>query len=86
MLAFKAFLDDDEFTFFLRLDENIKKSDKSYKIARAKVAEEAKKAGVNFLHACMHKFRHWEVRAEKFSKQQLEKWIMRTEVKKNGER
>jgi len=48
MLAFKEFLDDDDFTFFLRLDENIKKSDRPYKIARALVAKEAKEAGVSF--------------------------------------
>jgi hypothetical protein len=49
MLAFKALLDDDDFTFFLRLDENLKKSDRSYKVTRAQVAQEAKEAGVPFL-------------------------------------
>jgi hypothetical protein len=49
MLAFKAFLDDNEFMFFLRLDENPKKSDKPYKLSRAQVAKEAAKAGISFL-------------------------------------
>ena len=49
MLAFKESLDDNDFTFFLRLDENPKKSDKPYKIARAQVAKEAKQAGISFL-------------------------------------
>jgi len=49
MLAFKEYLDDDEFHFFIRLDENRKNSKKLFKIARAKVAKEAKEAGINFL-------------------------------------
>jgi len=49
MLAFKKYLDDDEFYFFIRLDENRKKSNRPFKIARAKVAKEAKKAGIDFL-------------------------------------
>lgn len=49
MLAFKEYLDDREFHFFIRLDENRKNSKEPLKIARAKVAKEAKKAGINFL-------------------------------------
>ena len=49
MLAFKEYLDDHEFTFFIRLDENIKNSEKAYKIARGRVAQEAAKAGISFL-------------------------------------
>jgi len=49
MLTFKEFLDDNDFTFFLRLDENIKKSDKPYRMRRAQVAKEAREAGISFL-------------------------------------
>jgi hypothetical protein len=49
MLSFKKYLDGDDFAFFLRLDENVAKSDRPYKIARAAVAREAKEAEMNFL-------------------------------------
>jgi len=49
MLSFKEYLDDDDFTFFLRLDENVKKLNRPYKTARAAVARGAKEAGMNFL-------------------------------------
>lgn len=49
MLTFKEYLDDREFHFFIRLDENRKNSNEASKVARAKVAEEAKKSGINFL-------------------------------------
>jgi len=49
MLAFKEYLDDHEFHFFIRLDENRKNSDRPFKIARAKIAKKARKVGINFL-------------------------------------
>ena len=49
MLSFKELLDDESFECFVRLDENKNNSEKSARIARAKVAKEAKEKGITFL-------------------------------------
>ena len=49
MLYFRQLLDDSKFSFLLRLDENLKGDDRPFKIERGRVAQDAKKAGIQFL-------------------------------------